>query len=149
MHIPLHDARVRSALRRGVVALVVAAPLALAARPGAHLASGGPTLIYAVVIVSSSAAVALPVIAENRLRGATMLTAIAWITIADVVATVAVPLTINPARAGRAALGALIVAALVALVFLVARRLRRRAAGQADPQGGQAARSGRSTCGWR
>ncbi|HEY6891061.1 MAG TPA: cation:proton antiporter [Solirubrobacter sp.] len=124
MHIPLHDARVRSSLRRGVIALVVAAPLALAAAFGAHLASGGPTLIYAVVVVSSSAAVALPVIRENRLHGETVLTAIAWITIADVVATVLVPLTINPAKAGRAALGALIVAALVALVFLVAERLR-------------------------
>ncbi|MDA0161609.1 cation:proton antiporter [Solirubrobacter ginsenosidimutans] len=126
MHIPLHDPRVRSSLRRGMLALGVAAPLALAAAAGAHLAGGGPTLIYAVVVVSSSAAVALPVMAENRLHGQTILTSIAWITIADVVATVALPLTINPARAGHAALGALLVAALVALVFVVARHLHRK-----------------------
>ena len=125
MHVPLHDVRVRSALRRGVVAVFVAVPLALAAGYGAHAAGGGPALIYAVVLVSSSAAVALPVIEESRLRGEHVLTAIAWITIADVVATVAVPLVIQPARAGHAALGALIVAALVALVFVVAHRARR------------------------
>jgi Kef-type K+ transport system membrane component KefB len=125
MHVPLHDARVRSSLRRGALAVAVAVPLALAAAGGAKLLSGGPALIYAVVIVSSSAAVALPVVRENRLGGAVVLTSIAWITIADVLATVALPLTIEPARAGHAALGALIVAALVALVFVVGVRLRR------------------------
>jgi Kef-type K+ transport system membrane component KefB len=125
MHVPLHDALVRSALRSGASAVGVAAPLALAAAIVAHLAGGGPTLIYAVVLVSSSAAVALPVIRENRLGGPVVLTSIAWITIADVLATIALPLTITPARAGHAALGALIVAALVAAVFIVARRLAR------------------------
>jgi Kef-type K+ transport system membrane component KefB len=123
MHVPLHDERVRSSLRQGAIAVVVAAPLALAAGLVAHEVGGGPTLIYAVVVVSSSAAVALPVIGENRLTGAVVLTSIAWITIADVVATIALPLTITPSRAGHAALGALVVAALVAIVFLVARRL--------------------------
>jgi Kef-type K+ transport system membrane component KefB len=124
MHVPLHDARVRSALRRGVVAVAAAVPLSLAAGYGAHVAGGGPALIYAVVIVSSSAAVALPVIDESHLAGAAILTSIAWIAIADVLATVAVPLAITPSRAGHAALGALIVAALVAVVFGVAERLR-------------------------
>ena len=48
----------------------------------------------------------------------------AWITIADVLATLAVPLAIRPSHAAHAALGALIVAAAVAAVFLVAHRLR-------------------------
>jgi Kef-type K+ transport system membrane component KefB len=124
MHVPLHDARVRSALRGGIVAVAVAVPLSLAAGYGAHVAGGGPAPLYAVVIVSSSAAVALPVIDERRLAGAAILTAIAWITAADVLATIAVPLAITPSRAGHAALGALIVAALVAVVFGVADRLR-------------------------
>jgi Kef-type K+ transport system membrane component KefB len=124
MRVPLHDARVRSSLRQGAIAVAVAVPLALAAGVAAELVGNGPTLIYAVVIVSSSAAVALPVIEENRLTGAVVLTSIAWITIADVLATIALPLTITPSRAGHAALGAVVVAALVAAVFLVARRLR-------------------------
>jgi Kef-type K+ transport system membrane component KefB len=124
MHVPLHDRRLRAALRSGAVAVAVAVPLSLAAGLLAHLAGGGPALIYAVAIVSSSAAVALPVIDESRLSGPPILTAIAWITIADILATLAIPLVIAPARAPHAALGVLIVAALVAVVFVAAHRVR-------------------------
>ncbi len=123
MHVPLRDARLRPALGRGLAAVAAAVPLSLAAGFAAHLAGGGPTLVYAVVIVSSSAAVALPVIDEDRLAGPAVLTAMAWITIADILATILIPLAITPSRAAHAALGALIVAALVGAVFLVAHRL--------------------------
>lgn len=125
MQVPLHDARVRSALRGGALAALIGVPLALIAGYIAHLGGGGPTLIYAVVMLSSSAAVALPIVDERRLRGAEILSAIAWITIADIVATIFVPLAITPSRAGHAALGALIVAVLVAVVFGAAEWLRR------------------------
>jgi Kef-type K+ transport system membrane component KefB len=124
MHIPLRDRRLRSALRGGLIAVAVAVPLSLAAGFVAHLAGGGPTLVFAVVIVSSSAAVALPVIDESHLDSPPVLTAMAWITVADILATVAIPLALTPSRAGHAAVGALIVAGLVAAVFLLARRLR-------------------------
>lgn len=124
MRVPLHDRRLRTALRGGLLAVAAAVPLSLAAGFAAHLAGHGPTLVYAVVIVSSSAAIALPVIDETGLQGAAVLTAVAWITVADVLATIAIPLAITPSRAGHAALGALIVAALVAVVFVVAHRLR-------------------------
>jgi Kef-type K+ transport system membrane component KefB len=124
MQVPLHDRRLRSALRSGVIAFLVAVPLSLGAGLVAHLAGGGPTLVYAVVIVSSSAAVALPVIEEGGLSGPAVLAAMAWITIADILATVAIPLAITPKHAAHAALGALIVAALVAAVFILAARLR-------------------------
>jgi Kef-type K+ transport system membrane component KefB len=125
MQVPLRDRRLRVALRSGLAAVALAVPLALAAGFGAHLAGGGPTLVYAVVIVSSSAAIALPVINERGLDSPPVLVAMAWITIADILATIAIPLAISPARAGHAALGALIVAALVAIVFTVAHRLHR------------------------
>jgi Kef-type K+ transport system membrane component KefB len=64
------------------------------------------------------------VIDEGRLAGPAVLTAMAWITVADILATIAIPLAITPDRAGRAALGALIVAALVAVVAAVGLRLR-------------------------
>jgi Kef-type K+ transport system membrane component KefB len=124
MHVPLHDARVRSALRGGLAAVVVGVPLSLGAGYLAHLAGGGPSSIYAVVMLSSSAAVALPVIDENGLAGPAILSAIAWISIADIVATILVPLAITPSRAGHAAVGALIVIALVATVFVVGEQLR-------------------------
>jgi Kef-type K+ transport system membrane component KefB len=126
MRVPLHDERVRGALRSGAVAVLAAIPLALGSGLLAHLVGGGPALIYAVVIVSSSAAVALPVIDEQSLTGPAVLSAMAWITIADVVATLAVPLAIKPSRAGHAALGALIVAVAVAAVFAAGHWLRGR-----------------------
>jgi Kef-type K+ transport system membrane component KefB len=124
MHVPLRDGRIRGAAREGMTAVAVAIPLALLSGYGADLAGGGPGIVYAVVIVSSSAAVALPVIDETGLSGPAVLAAMAWITIADVLATLAVPLAIRPSHAGHAALGALIVAAAVAAVFLIAHRLR-------------------------
>jgi Kef-type K+ transport system membrane component KefB len=124
MRVPLHDERIRGAIGKGAVAAAVVVPLALASGYVAHLAGGGPAVVYAVVIGSSSAAVALPVIDETHLTGAAVLTAMAWITIADIVSTLAIPLAIDPSRTAHSALGALIVAALVALVFLVGHRLR-------------------------
>jgi Kef-type K+ transport system membrane component KefB len=127
MQVPLHDARLRGALRTGVAATAAAVPLALAAGYGIHALLGGPALVYAVVLVSSSAAVALPIIDEQRLRGPVIAAAIAWIALADVVATLAIPLAVDPHRAGHAALGTLAVAALVGLVLLVTEQLRRLA----------------------
>jgi Kef-type K+ transport system membrane component KefB len=75
--------------------------------------------------MSSSAAVALPVIQECRLEGAPVLAAMAWITLADIVATLAIPLALTPSRAAHAAGGALIVAACLAALVAVAFGLRR------------------------
>lgn len=127
MNVPLRDQRVLSALRSGSIAVAAAIPLALASGFVAHLVGGGPAIVYAVVIVSSSAAVALPVIDEVGLSTPAVLAAMAWIAIADVVATLAIPLAIRPSRAPHAALGALIVVLLVLLVFAVAQRLRQSA----------------------
>jgi Kef-type K+ transport system membrane component KefB len=127
MRVPLRDRRLRGAMRRGLVAVAAAVPLSLAAGLAAHATGGGPSLVYAVVIVSSSAAVALPVIDESGLSSAAVLAAMAWITIADILATLAIPLAITPSHAAHAALGALIVAALVASVFFAGDRLRRLA----------------------
>jgi Kef-type K+ transport system membrane component KefB len=125
MHVPLHDRRLRSALSQGARAALVAVPLSLAAGLACHRVGGGPALVYAVVIVSSSAAVAMPVIQESGLDGPAVLAAMAWITLADVGATVAIPLALTPSRAVHAAGGVVIVAACVAALVLVALRLRR------------------------
>lgn len=124
MQVPLHDRRLRSALGTGAVAFAAAAPLSLAAGLGAHAAVGGPALLYAVVIVSSSAAIAMPIIYESGLTGPSIFAAMAWITLADILATIAIPLAIKPAHAAHAALGVLIVAALIMGVYLAARWLR-------------------------
>jgi Kef-type K+ transport system membrane component KefB len=124
MGVPLHDPRLRGALRRGLVAVAAAVPLSLAAGYAARAATSGPALVYAVVIGSSSAAVALPIIDETRLGGPAVLAALAWITAADILATLAIPLVIVPSRAGHAAVGTVIVAALVLAVLVAVHRLR-------------------------
>jgi Kef-type K+ transport system membrane component KefB len=124
MQVPLHDRRLRSALGVGARAALVAVALSLAAGLICHLAAAGPTLVYTVVIASSSAAIALPIIHEDGLHGPTVLAAMAWITLADIAATIAVPLALTPSRAAHAAGGALIVAACVAALLAVVFRLR-------------------------
>ena len=126
MNVPLRDERLRAALPRGLMAVGAAVPLALAAGLAAHAATRGPSLVYAVVIGSSSAAVALPIIDETGLSGSTVFAALAWITAADILATLAIPLVITPSRAGHAAVGTVIVAALVIAVRFAVRRLRGR-----------------------
>jgi len=125
MHVPLRDERLRSAIGEGARATAVALPLALGAGYLCQLAGSGPFLVYAVVIASSSAAVALPVIQESRLGGPAVLAAMVWITLADVLATVAIPFALTPGDAPHAAAGALIVAACVGALVLLAFGLRR------------------------
>jgi len=126
MHVPLHDRRLRAALRRGGVAALVGALLAVpAGLLAAAVAGGGHAAIYTVILASSSAAIALPVLAERGLEGGDMLVLIAQITIADVAAVVAVPFAIAPGRAGHVVLGSLAVIGATLAFFAVLHRLQR------------------------
>jgi Kef-type K+ transport system membrane component KefB len=123
MHVPLHDVRLRRSLGRGVLAVLVTVPLAVVAGAAAHLVGGGPARIYALIIASSSAAVALPIISETKLEGPPILAAMAWITAADILATVAIPIVITPTDPFRAVRGVALVAVLIGVVFAFARML--------------------------
>src|SRR5271156_6090468 len=123
-HVPLRDARLRPASGRGARAVAVTIGLALGAGIAARAVGSGPWAVYAVVITSSSAAIALPIIDDLGLEGEAVLAAMVWITMADVLATVAVPLVLTPAHAGHAAIGALIVSAVTLVVLLAGWRLR-------------------------
>lgn len=116
-HVPLRDPELRSSLlvgagRAGAVG-VVSVPLALLI---AHGFGTGHTALYAVLIASSSAALVLPVLDELGFHGGQALSLIPQVAIADAACIVAVPLAIEPSRAGRRALGALAVIA-AATVF--------------------------------
>ncbi|MEA2298042.1 MAG: hypothetical protein QOF77_978 [Solirubrobacteraceae bacterium] len=128
MHVPLHDQRLRRALVRGGLAATAAA---LASPFGglavAALAGTGHAGVYAVILASGSAAIALPMLQERRLDGPPALVVIAWITVADVAAILAVPLVLAPSHAARAALGGLLVAGCAVAVLFIARALRGRA----------------------
>lgn len=123
-NVPVRDATVRSALRRGLVGAALVGVLAALAGIGlATLFGTGHATLYGVVIASSSAALVLPIVASLKLHGVAQLTA--QVAIADAVCIVALPLAIDPARAATTALGALAVIACAALLFFVLRRLDR------------------------
>ncbi|QEM47994.1 cation:proton antiporter [Mycolicibacterium grossiae] len=125
-HVPIRDPALRSGLGAavgraalvGVVAAVVGVGLAAAFGTG-HAA------LYAVLLASSSAAVALPVLDDLGLDGPPVLSLKAQIAIADAASIVSLPLAIDPQRAPRAALGALAIAGCAALIFVVLRHFER------------------------
>ncbi|MFC9432939.1 cation:proton antiporter [Nocardia sp. NPDC057030] len=132
-HVPARDPAVRSALGVGAVRAVIVGLLAVAAGFGiAHWFDTGHGAMYAVLLASSSAALVLPIIDSLGLAGKPVLALTAQVAIADTACVVALPLAIDPEHAGRAALGALAVAACGVVLFVVLRRLeqsgvRRRA----------------------
>lgn len=128
-HVPVRDARLRSALGHGAVQAVVAAALAAATGVAVAAAFGtGHAPLYAVLLASSSAAMVLPIIDSLRLSGPPVLAMTAQVAIADVACIVALPLALDPVNAGRAAVGSLAVALCAAVLFLLLRRAERSGA---------------------
>lgn len=119
-HVPVRSREVRAAvpraLARAVLCGVVAAALGIAL---AWQFGTGHAALYAVLMTSSSAALALPVIGSLGLKGPPVLSVTAQIAIADTACIVLLPLVIDLRRAPTAALGALAIAACAALVFVL------------------------------
>ncbi|WP_405178851.1 cation:proton antiporter [Nocardia sp. NBC_01377] len=123
-HVPVRDPRVRSAIGIGAVRAAIVGLLSAAAGFGiAELSDTGNGAIYAVLLASSSAALVLPIIDAARATGSAVLALTAQVAIADTACVVALPLVIDPGNAGRAAVGAVAVAACAFVMFLVLRRL--------------------------
>lgn len=131
-HVPLRSAGLRSGLRIGALRAVVIGVLAVPAGLGiAALFGTGNGALYAVLLASSSAALILPSLGDAPLTGRPVLAMLAQVTIADAACIVALPLAVDPARAGGRVLGVLAVAAaagaLFALLHWAERTGRRRA----------------------
>jgi Kef-type K+ transport system membrane component KefB len=90
------------------------------------VAGTGHAALYAVVLASSSAALVMPVVDEDHLKGARVLTMTAQVAVADTACIVLLPLAAEPSKAGRTALGALAVIACAFVLFLVLRELQYR-----------------------
>jgi Kef-type K+ transport system membrane component KefB len=125
-HVPVRDSTLRSsipgALARAVLVGAVAAGL------GAGVAAIFGTThaaVYGVLMASSSAALALPVIDGLGLKGPSVLSVTTQIAIADAASIVLLPLVIDPSRAPRAALGALAVAGCGVVAFIILRAAER------------------------
>ncbi len=125
MHLPLRDRRLPASLRSGGVLAGIVCVLAI---PGGLLAASitgtGHAAVYVVLLASGSAAVLLPALEETGIAGPDVMTVMAQVTIADVITILSVPIVLQPARVGHAALGAALVAcgvlALVGVGRLVA-----------------------------
>ncbi len=98
--------------------------------PGGLLAASitgtGHAAVYVVLLASGSAAVLLPALEESGIAGPDVMTVMAQVTIADVITILSVPIVLQPARVGHAALGAALVAGGVLALLGVARLLGAR-----------------------
>lgn len=121
-HVPVRDrelwAGIGSAAGRVVAVAALATGLGYAV---AALVDSDHALLYAVIMASSSAALVLPMLDSLGVGGPDVTRLLPQIALADAACIVAVPLVVDPARAGTAALGAAAVVAAAALVFLVLR----------------------------
>jgi Kef-type K+ transport system membrane component KefB len=126
-HVPVRDKTLRSEIPTALLRAVAVG--AVAAVVGVVLAQAfgtGHAAVYAVLMASSSAALALPVIDSLRLEGRPVLSVTTQIAIADATSIVLLPLVINPAQAPRATLGGLAIAAAAVLLYFLLRTATRR-----------------------
>ncbi|MDH6196467.1 Kef-type K+ transport system membrane component KefB [Mycobacterium frederiksbergense] len=121
-HVPVRNVALRAAIPKALVrALLVGAIAAVLGVVLAKVFGTGHAALYAVVMASSSAALALPVMDGLHLQGPQVLSVTAQIAIADAASIVLLPLVIDIQRAPRAALGALAIAGGAVVLFFVLR----------------------------
>jgi Kef-type K+ transport system membrane component KefB len=124
MHLPLREKRLTQSLTSGgilaAIVCVLAVPAGLLA---ADVAGTGHAAIYVVLLASGSAAVLLPALEETGIAGPEVMAVMAQVTIADLITILSVPIVLQPSRAAHAALGGLLVAAGVLLLYGIARAL--------------------------
>jgi Kef-type K+ transport system membrane component KefB len=126
-HVPIRDPEMRSGVPRALARAVLVGAVAAALGMGTAAAFGtGHAALYAVLMASSSAALALPVIDSLRLQGPQVLSATVQIAIADAACIVLLPLVIDVRRAPTAALGGLAIAGCAVMLFLLLRAVDSR-----------------------
>ncbi|TFD62306.1 MULTISPECIES: cation:proton antiporter [unclassified Cryobacterium] len=125
-HVPVRTGAIRAALSAGLVRAILVTVSASALGVAIAIMFGtNHAPLYIVLLASSSAALVLPLIHSLGLRGRSMLELTAQVAIADIAAIVALPLAIDPPNAGRAALGAALIAALAVALYVLLSRLER------------------------
>ena len=126
-HVPIRSREVRSALPMAVARAGLAGAVAAAFGVGlASLFGTGHAALYAVLMASSSAALALPVIDSLHLQGPPVLSVTAQIAIADASCIVLLPLVIDFKQAPKTALGALGIGGCAVVLFIILRAADRK-----------------------
>src|ERR1700739_2303908 len=126
-HVPVRDPEMRSAVPLALARAVLTGAVAAALGFGLATEFGtGHGALYAVLLASSSAAMALPMIDSLGLQGPQVLSVTAQIAIANAACIVLLPLVIDFHRAPTAALGALAIAGSAVVIFVLLRAVDRR-----------------------
>lgn len=121
-HVPVRDRAMRAGLGRGVARAAAIGVLAVPAGLGiARLFSTGHGLLYAVLIASSSASLVMPALGGVTVGSRAGYEMLPQLAVADAACIVALPLAVEPSRAGRAALGALVLVAVAVVAFALLR----------------------------
>ena len=125
-HVPLRDPSLRQTVWLGLLrAIGVGVAAAVIGVLVSHAFGTGHAALYAVLMASSSAALILPIVGSLRLDGPAVVQLLPQVAIADAACIVALPLAVDPAHAGRAAVGAVAVLAASAIAFAILWRLER------------------------
>jgi Kef-type K+ transport system membrane component KefB len=123
--VDIRSPELRRGAARGALAVLVALAASLPLGLGiAALLRVGPGPLFVVLLAGSSAAVAFPTIQERGLTGSAITLLIAWITLADALTALLMPLTLSGAGPiPRALLGDALIIAIAALAIIWGRRL--------------------------
>lgn len=123
-HLPIRQPALRPAMTRAVgvtvATVLLAVPAGLLLAPVTGL---DHPLVLALLLATSSAAVALPVLQSLGADSPQLLVTTAWVAIADVGTVLAIPLVVRQGSLGSALLGLFGVTVLAAAVYLAARLL--------------------------
>jgi Kef-type K+ transport system membrane component KefB len=135
-HIPVRDANIRAAMGSATIAAIATILLAFAVTPLIAAASGlHKPAVIAVLVATSSAAFALPILDEGKVKSRSFLVVVGWIALLDVVTILAIPIVLATGNAWKAILGGILVIVAAAFVGWIAhwaapnemvRRLRAR-----------------------
>ncbi|WP_322857796.1 cation:proton antiporter [Mycobacterium shigaense] len=126
-HVPIRSREVRSALPAAFSRAILTGGVAVALGVAVASAFGtGHAALYAVLMTSSSAALALPVIDSLRLKGPAVLSVTTQIAIADAGCIVLLPLVIDLKRAPATALSAATIAGCALALYALLRAIARR-----------------------
>jgi Kef-type K+ transport system membrane component KefB len=125
-HVPVRDPRLRTALRTGVVRAVLVGVVAVLLGYGvARVVGIDHAPLYAVLMASSSAALVLPIVSSLGLEGPALVELLPQVAVADALCIVLLPLAIDPAHVGRAALGSAVVLVAGGVFYVLLREVER------------------------
>jgi Kef-type K+ transport system membrane component KefB len=126
-HLPIRNKSVLSALKKSVlVALTAAVVAVVTGMLVARLIGFHKPLVIAVLVATSSAAVALPILEDVAGESSDRLVTLGWIAIADIASVLAIPLVMATGNLFKVIGGSALVVAVAICLFFLVRRTRER-----------------------